>query len=383
MKYLRSLVIFVFTFIVFYSCTKTPEKTHKEILYVGTYSVRGSQGIYVYEFNRDSLTLKLIQTVNHLSDPSYLTVSPDGKFLYAANGGTVNDSLHWGSASAYKINPESGKLTHMNDRTSFGSDPCHIEIDHTGHVILMTNYNNAVLTSYILNDDGSISDQYQVFHETGSSIVTSRQSEAHVHSSLFTPDNKYVYVADLGSDKVRIYDYNSDTHKIDPSQTPAVAAIPGSGPRHMAIFPGLPYMYLVQELSNTVSVFSLNPESAPEMIQTLSTLPADYDSLNDAADIHIAPSGKFLYSSNRGHNSIAIFSINHENGNLSPAGYHSCGGNWPRNFLIDPKGQFIFTANKISDNLAVLKMDADTGELSDSGVSIGIPSPVCIKYLEL
>ncbi len=383
MKIFRYFILVFASAAILLSCNQKPTVTHKEILYVGTYSVRGSQGIYVYQFNRDSLALHLVQTVNHLSDPSYLTVSPDGKFLYAANGGTVNDSAHWGSVSAYSIDQSSGKLTHINDKTSFGSDPCHIEIDHTGHTILLTNYNNAVLSAYILNNDGSISDKFQVFQETGSSIVKDRQASAHVHSTLFTPDNKYVYVADLGADRVRIYNYDSSAYTISPAESQFVSAIPGSGPRHMAIFPGMPYMYLVQELSSTITVFSLNPESSPSIIQTLSTLPAGYDSVNDAADIHIAPSGKFLYSSNRGHNSIAIFSINQQNGQLTALGYHSCGGNWPRNFLMDPKGQYLFVANKLSDNIAILKIDHDAGGLSDTNVSVSVPSPVCIKHLDL
>jgi 6-phosphogluconolactonase len=366
-----------------FSCTQSQKTEPGEILYVGTYSVRGSQGIYVYEFNRDSLTFHLIQTVDHQRDPSYLTISPDGKFLYAANGGTVNDSTHWGSVSAYSIDPLSGKLSVLNDKTSFGSDPCHIEIDHGGHTVFLTNYNDAVLTAYILNADGSISDHYQVFHETGSSVNPNRKAEAHVHSSLLSPDNKYVYVADLGSDKVRVYDYDQANFTVKPGDPEAASVIPGSGPRHMTIFPGLPYMYLVQEMSNTVSVFNIENEAAPKMIQTLSTLPDGFTGEDDAADIHIAPSGKFVYSSNRGDNSIAIFSVNRENGNLTAAGHHSCGGNWPRNFLMDPKGQYLFVANEKSDNMVILKMNSDSGELSDTGISISIPSPVCIKHLDL
>ena len=377
------LLLTVIAFSIF-SCTPSTKKNSpKEILYVGTYSVRGSQGIYVYEFNRDSLTFHLIQTVDHQRDPSYLTISPDGKFLYAANGGTVNDSTHWGSVSSYRIDPGTGKLTSINDRTSFGNDPCHIEIDHNGHTILLTNYNDAVLTSYILEPDGSISDKSQVFHIEGSSVNPNRQASAHVHSTLFTPDNKYVYVADLGSDKVRVFDYDQANYTIKPGNPESASVIPGSGPRHMAIFPGSPYMYLVQEMSNTVSVFDIAEESSPKMIQTLSSLPQDFTGEDDAADIHIAPSGKFVYSSNRGDNSIAIYSINKENGNLSVVGHHTCGGDWPRNFLMDPKGQYLFVANKKSDNMAVLKVNPDTGELSDTGVSVSIPSPVCVKHLDL
>ena len=384
MKLRISVLLLTAILFLIVSCTPTKKSNSpREFLFVGTYSVRGSQGIYVYEFNRDSLSLHLIQTIDHLSNPSYLTISPDGKYLYAANGGTVNDSTQWGSATAYKIDSATGKLTVINDKTSFGSDPCHIEIDHSGHTIFLTNYNNAVLTAYILNSDGSISDHYQVFQETGSSVNPNRQAEAHVHSSLLTPDNQYVYVADLGSDKIRVYGYDQTNFTIKAGMPESASVIPGSGPRHMSILPGFPYLYLVQEMSNTVSVFDIKDESSPKMIQTLSTLPEGFAGEDDAADIHIAPSGKFVYSSNRGDNSIAIFSINHETGNITAVGHHSCGGNWPRNFLMDPKGQYLFVANEKSDNLVILKMNPDTGELSDTGVSVSIPSPVCVKHLDL
>ena len=380
---LKLVIIIAWLSLGFFSCNRASKTNHKEIFYIGTYSVRSSEGIYVYEFNRDSMKMNLIQTVDHLKNPSYLTLAPNGKFLYAANGETVNDSMNFGSISAYAVDASTGKLTHINDKSSYGSDPCHIQIDHGGKSLFISNYNNGRLVFYNLKADGSISDNYRIFQDTGKSVNPARQESAHVHSTLVSPNDKYVYVDDLGLDKIMIFRYDSSSASMDPGDPPYVATLPGAGPRHMALHPNLPYLYLIQELSNNVSVFSLQNEAAPVMIQTLSALPEHYDSVNDAADIHVLPSGNFVYSSNRGQNTIAIFKVDPATGRITRTGEHSCGGNWPRAFLVDPEGQFLFVANERSDNLALLKVNGETGELSETGVSVKIPSPVCVKRLEL
>jgi len=377
----RSILYLAAGLLFIFSCNTNPGK--KEILYIGTFSNAGNNGIFVYNFKRDPLKLDLVQSVNHLASPSFLALNPKVGVLYSANRSTVNDSLSWGSVSAFRINPGSGELSIINDQPSYGNEPCHIEVDKEGKALFISNYGSGSLVVMGLNPDGSISNLHGIYPDAGSSINIARQAGPHVHSSFISDDNKLLFVSDLGTDKLMIYNFNENDLSLNFYRIPSISINPGAGPRHMDFHHSLKILYNVQELSNMISAISFSEQNAPKIIQNISTLPANFDSVSYSADIHISSSGKFLYSSNRGHNSIAIFSVNQENGLLNPAGYHSSGGNWPRNFMIDPEGKFLFVANEKSNNLVIFNLDEKSGEITDTGISVNIHSPVCIKRLVL
>jgi 6-phosphogluconolactonase len=274
-------------------------------------------------------------------------------------------------------------VTPINDQPSYGSGPCHITVDEQCRFVLVSNYGAGSIAMIKVNDDGSLGPEHHYIKHEGSSIVTSRQNRPHVHSALIGPDQQQAYAADLGTDKIMVYDINPEETQLTPAAKPFIAATPGAGPRHMDFHPGLSLLFMVEELANHVSVYPVDGGSAGELKQRIGTLPTGFDSISYCADIHVSPSGKFLYASNRGHNSITVFSIDPAGGNLTFIETFSCGGNWPRNFMVDPEEQFLFVANERSNDVVILKMDGDTGLLSPAGVSVSIPQPVCIKRIRV
>lgn len=357
---------------------------NKEFLYVGTYNEKDTPGIFVFEFDRQTGKLDLIQEVGGMRSPSYLEINPNGRFLYSVNRSSVLDEKKWGSVSAYQINQESGKLMHLNDQPSFGSESCHISIDSKGRMVFVSNYSTGNLTLFPINQNGSldvISDAAQHF---GSSINQQRQKKPHVHQSILSNDDAFLFVSDLGIDKVKVYSIDYKGKKLTAQSNSDGIVNQGSGPRHFAMHGNSKFAYVINELSSTVTFFNYEISSGKlTPIQTISTVPQDYDGTNYCADIHIHPSGKFLYGSNRGHNSLAIFEIDQDSGKLSTVGYQSTYGEWPRNFLIDPKGKYIFAANQNSNNIVLYTVDSNTGHLKKIDSDVNVPKPVCLKILEL
>ena len=357
---------------------------NKEFIYVGTYNEKDTPGIFVFEFDRKAGRLELIQEVGGMRSPSYLEINPNGRFLYAVNRSSVLDEKKWGSVSAYQINQESGKLMHLNDQPSFGSESCHISIDSNGRMVFVSNYTTGNLTVFPIRKNGSldvISDAVQHF---GSSINQQRQKSPHVHQSILSNDDGFLFVSDLGIDKVKVYSIDYQEKKLTAISQSDGIVNQGSGPRHCVMHENSKFAYVINELSSTVTFFSYETESGKlTPAQTISTVPQDYDGTNYCADIHIHPSGKFLYGSNRGHNSLAIFNIDQDSGKLSIVGHQSTYGEWPRNFLIDPKGEYIFVANQNSSNIVLYTVDSSTGQLKKIDSEINVPKPVCLKILEL
>jgi 6-phosphogluconolactonase len=347
----------------------------KEIMYVGTYSVRGSEGIYVFEFDRKTGAMQPIQSASNGKSPSFLALHPSGKYLYAVNEGA--DKM--GGVSSYAVDKATGKLTFLNSQSSMGSGPCHISIDQTGKTAFVSNYGGGSLTVLPIKADGTLEASTDHVQDEGTGPNTKRQEKAHVHSATIAPDNRFVYVADLGTDKLNIYDIDVKASKIKPAQMPYVSVKPGSGPRHFTFHPNGKYAYLVEELTATVAIFSRDAKTgALTLIEdNVKTLPDDFSGQNTSADIHIDPSGKFLYFSNRGYNGLTIFAIGND-GKLTKVGSQSTEGKTPRNFLIDPKGDYVFAANQDTDNIAIFKRDQKTGKLTYTGQSVNVPSPVCV-----
>ncbi len=356
----------------------------KEILYVGTFSVRGSQGVYAYSFDRVKRTLKLIQSVPSLESPSYLEIHPTGKFLYSVNRGKAEVSDNGGSVSAYGIDAKTGKLSGLNNRPSYGSGPCYVSIDKTGKYIFVANYSEGNLVVLPLFDDGLIGSPSDAKKYTGRSINESRQESSHIHSAVISADNRFLYVSDLGTDKIYIYEFNAANGTLTPAKTPEVSVTPGSGPRHFTFHPNGKFAFLAEELTSSICAFSVNKTTGELTIleDNVKALPESFKGTNTSADIHTAVSGKFLYMSNRGMNSLSIFSISPA-GKLSLIGQQPTLGKTPRNFLVDPKGEFVFVANQDTDSIVLFRINPKTGKMVQVGKPVKVPSPVCIKMLTL
>jgi 6-phosphogluconolactonase len=366
---------------IFFSARAQPKK---EILYVGTFSVRGSQGIYAFSFDRVKRTLKPLQSVPSLESPSYLALHPSGKFLYSVNRGKADVSDNGGSVTAYGIDPKSGKLSGLNNRPSYGDGPCHISIDKTGQYAFVSNYNEGNLVVLPLFDDGLIGSPSDAKKYTGSSIHDSRQQSPHIHSAVLSPDNRFLYVSDLGTDKIYIYEFNASNGTLMSAKTSEISVSPGSGPRHFTFHPNGKFAYMSEELTSSVCTFSVNQATGElSLLQDgVQALPETFKGTNTSADIHTDVKGKYLYMSNRGLNTLSIFSILPA-GKVNLIGQQDTNGKTPRNFLVDPKGEFIFVANQDTDTIVMFRVNAKTGKLVATGKPIKVPSPVCLKLLTL
>lgn len=346
-----------------------------ETMYVGTYSIRGSEGVYVFDFDRKTGTMKQLQTVSNAKSPSFLALHPSGKYLYSVNEGADKS----GGVSSYAIDVKTGKLQYLNSQPSLGGGACYVSVDHTGKTAFVANYGGGSMAVLPIQPDGMLAAPTDSIQDAGSGANAQRQDKAHVHSATVGPENKYVYVADLGIDKLHILAFDPKTSTVKPATMPFVSVKPGSGPRHVAIHPNGTFAYLVEELTSSVAVFSRDTKTGALtlMQDNVPTLPTGFSGQNTSADIHIDASGKFLYQSNRGANTLAIFAIG-TNGMLTKVADQPVEGKTPRNFLIDPKGEFVFVANQDSDNITIFRRDQQTGKLTYTGNSVSVPAPVCV-----
>ena len=348
----------------------------KNYLLVGTYTTGKSGGIYVYHFDSktgDFDSVSMIKT----SNPSYLAVSPDGKFVYAANENARNGN--GGQVSAFAFNKTNGNLSFINQQPSGGDDPCYVSVDKTDKWLATANYTSGTLSLLPINKNGGLDTAATVIQHTGYSVNTERQTGPHVHCAVFSADNKSLYASDLGIDKVVIYSFDSRSGGL--TESGAILTEAGAGPRHFTFHPDNKYAYLIEELTGTISAYR-SVKGEFELIQNISALPMDYMGSIGSADIHVSPDGRFLYASNRGEsNTIAIFKINEKTGWLTLLGHQSTLGKTPRNFNFDPSGNFLLAANQNSDEIVVFKVDKKTGLLSDTGKRIKVGNPVCLKWI--
>lgn len=338
-------------------------------LFIGTYTQTGSEGIYTCSLDPETGALAITATTAD-QNPSWLTLHPNGRQLYAAS------ELAQGAVSAYAIDQDSGALTPLGPRganSSKGAHPCHLAI--AGGSLIATNYSGGSLTALPIQPDGSLGGATTFLQHTGRG-PTERQASPHPHSSL--PVGDLLYVADLGLDQIKLYQLvEGDLRPHDP---PFVALEPGAGPRHMAISHNQRFLYVANELNSTLCSFKRLPDGSLEPLQSLSTLPAAYEGINYPADIHLHPSGRFLYLSNREHDSIARFAVDPESGALTPAGHFPSGGRWPRSFAIDPTGRYLVAAHQKGDSVVSHRIEPESGALTPTGHSLAIPTPVCVQF---
>lgn len=352
----------------------------REILYVGTSSLRGSEGLYVYTYDRRANSFQLVQTLPQVSAPNFLTITPSGEYLYTVNAMEAEGGEKVSGVSAFRIAPRSGALELLNQVPAYGGGSCHIVTDRKGDFIYVSHYGSGSLTVFGIHNDGRVADSVQTIAFGGSS-VTDRQKGSHLHSILVSRDNRFAYAADLGTDKIMIFKRDQVSGKLAPAAMPFAESLPGSGPRHLTFNEEGSLLYLAEELSCAVTVFAVDLASgALERLQTLSTLPEGFDAWNTVADIHMAPDGQSLFVSNRGNNSLAAFSVQ-ENGLLKAAGYMPVEGAHPRNFMVDPKGEFVLVANRDTDNIVQMQFGAEPGILTAGNTTIEVPAPICLKWL--
>jgi 6-phosphogluconolactonase len=346
-------------------------------LLVGTYDSPKSEGVYVYRFNS---TNGDVNAVSHFvtSNPSYLTVSPNGKYVYSVNENGKNGI--GGEVTAFSFDKKNGQLSFINRQFSGGDHPCYIETDKTGKWVFTGNYSTGSLAVFSINAEGGLSRADTVIKHLGKGKNENRQQGPHVHCTVISPDNKWLLVPDLGIDKTLIYAFDNKSGKLSQDKQYFISSEPGAGPRHFTFHPNNKLGYLVEELSGTIVAHTFK-NGKSERIQRISTMPAGDSSFAGSADIHISPDGKFLYASNRGNvNNIAVFSLN-KKGKLSLVGHQSTLGITPRHFNFDPSGKYLLVCNQNSDEIVIFKRDVNSGLLYDSGKRIQVGKPVCIKWI--
>ncbi|MEX0647376.1 MAG: lactonase family protein [Balneolaceae bacterium] len=377
---LLSFVSLCLLFIGITGCTS--EKPAKETVYVGTFDDRGSEGLYVFEFDRETGQMNHIQTVSDRRGPNFQAIHPGGEYLYSVSGEAFSERTENGTISAYLVDPETGMLQMINEQSVKGRGTAHVSIDPLGKFAYVSNYSEGNLSVFSINDNGSLDKAADVVQHEGSSINERRQNSPHVHSIIPSADGNFIYVSDLGTDQILIYEVNRTTGELSPADIPFVENTPGAGPRHFAIHPDGNFAYSAEELSSTVAVFSVDQNTgALEEIQRISMLPEDFEGNNSAADIHLSPDGRFLYASNRGHDSLVIYRVDANTGNLTLTGHEPTRGGHPRNFMMDQRGEYILVANRDNDNVVVFNRNMETGELSFSGEEINVPMAVCVTQL--
>lgn len=354
----------------------------KFLVFIGTYTGRESKGIYAYELSLKDGSLHRIGLATESSNPSFLAIHPNQHLLYAVNEVDNVDGKRGGAITGFIIDAKAGKLTRINDASTGGAGPCHLSVDRSGKYVLAANYSGGSVCAVAINEKGELGKQTAFIQHTGSSVNKDRQNEPHAHSINLDLQNHFAVAADLGLDKVFVYKFDPNNGTLSPNNPPFAQVAPGSGPRHFAFHPNGRNAYVINEIACTVTAFSYTQDQGTlKELQTISTLPHGVAKGDSTAEVQVHPSGRFLYGSNRGNNSIAAFSIEPLTGKLKHIANESTRGKTPRNFGIDPTGTYLIAANQDSDTLAVFKIDQTTGALHGVGDTVPAPKPVCVKFL--
>lgn len=353
-------------------------------VYVGTYTGPKSKGIYLFDLDMTTGKMTPQGLAAETPSPSFVAIHPNRKFLYVVNEISQFNGEQAGSVSAFSINAQTGKLTLLNQQSSRGTSPCHLSLDKTGKHVLVANYSSGSVSVLPIEKDGKLGKDTCFVQHKGTGPDGSRQEGPHAHYIQTDAANRFVFAADLGLDKVLIYRFDPKSGVLTPNSPAAGTVPPGGGPRHFAIHPNNRFAYVCNEMTSTVTAFGYDARTGTLTTkQTVSTLPKDWTgSGNSTAEMQIHPNGKFLYVSNRGHDSLAIFSINPSNGALTLIGNESTQGRTPRNFEIDPSGTWLLAANQDSDTILVFRVNGQTGQLTPTE-RVEAPSPVCVQMMPL
>lgn len=372
---------------------RKPAGSHSYLAFVGTYTNKtDSKGIYAFDFDPASGTLTPRGLAAETPNPSWVIFHPNGKYAYAADEAGKQSTI-----TAFSLDPQSAKLTQLNQLPALGEDPCHLSLDRTGKYLFVANYSSGNVVVFPILPDGKLGQHTANVNDAGALGPNKQRQEApHAHWVGLSARNRFAYVADLGLDRVLIYNFdaatgtlargdvaslNTEAGAAKPGDAFTAALSPGTGPRHVVFSPDGKFMYVLGELHSTVTVFANGARETYRQIQSISALPDKFSGRNDAAEIALHPSGRWLYTSNRGHDTIAVFAVDPEEGILRKTGDFPTGGKEPRHFAIDPTGRFLLAENQLSNSIVVFGIDSATGALTQVSKTDGVPSPVCLVFL--
>ncbi|MDM5189425.1 lactonase family protein [Bacillus sp. DX4.1] len=344
--------------------------------YIGTYTKGDSKGIYSFTLDTETARILDVKEAAHLDNPTYLTISQDNQYLYS-----VIKKEESGGVAVYSINNQTKNLEALNTQLLEGAPPCHVSVDRKNRTVVTANYHKGTIESYLVNqENGTVSSATSIIEHKGSGPNKERQQKPHTHYAGFTPDEKYVVAIDLGIDKLITYEVNRGIL----TEVSNLSVNPGSGPRHLVFHPNEKYAYMMTELSSEVIVLTYNAEDGSfKELQYISTIPEEYNENNQGSAIHISSDGRFVYAANRGHNSIAVFSVNQDSSELVFVESIPTEGNWPRDFVLDPTGKFLVALNEKSSNLVLFSRNESTGKLTLLQSDVVVPDPVCMKFLNI
>lgn len=357
-------------------------RAEEPIVFISAFTSGDAGAIHAYRFDSEKGQLKLSQRTTDIENPFFLAISPNRKFLYAIDAkqfGSKDDEF----VATYKIEGRDGKLTRLNRQSSRGSASCYLDVDATSKAVVVANYMSGSVASLPIRSDGSLGEIATFVQHTGSSVNPDRQKEPHAHCIVISPDNRFALAADLGNDKILNYELKPQTAELKSNSAQAYATLPpGSGPRHLIFSKTGNRVYVINELKNTITLFDYATQSGVlTQRQTISTVPENFDGESYTADLKMTPDGRFLYGTNRGHDSIAIFKIA-DDGQLSIVRIEPSLGQGPQNLLITPDGRWLMCANMPGNNVAIFSIDANTGVLKSAGDPVRIPMPSCIRWME-
>src|SRR5258706_83399 len=352
------------------------------LVYIGTYTGQKSKGIYTFRLDMKSGSLAELGLAAEIPSPSFLAVDPSHRFLYAASELEKFTGKSSGAVSSFLIDKQSGNLALLNQQPSGGAGPCHVSVDKTGKIAFVANYAGGSIASFPIKTDGSLAEAASFIQHKGSSLNPRRQEGPHAHCIAVDPQNRFVLAADLGLDKILVYKLNAATGTLVENDPPSGSVAPGAGPRHFAFAPNGRYCYVINEISSTLTGFSFSPSTgALQELQTVPTIPNGPDPKNSTAEIEVHPSGRFVYGSNRGQDTIAVFAIESGTGKLKLVEHQPTGGKVPRSFGIDPTGTFLLAANQSSDSVVVFRIDQSSGRLTRTRQEVQVAAPVCVKFV--
>ncbi len=364
------------------SCQLLMAQGTKELFYIGTFSDNGSLGIYVYDLDRQSMRFDLLQTIFSKDSPMFVVVSPDKKFLYSANIGSLPGKPDWGSVTAYSINQTSGKLTILSDQFSYGDGPCHLSIHPSGKYLFVSHYKSGDVVVLPVDGAGKIGEPTVIISREGKGTIMPQQSQSHPQSAVPSRDGRFLYVSDLGLDQIFIYEFSEANGSVSPASQAFIRTIPGAGPRSLEFSTDGSLAYSSEEIASSVCSYEVNKQDGSlRLIQRLPTLPPAFYGENATADVHLAGEDKFVYVSNRGYNGLSMYK-SAGNGKMKIIGHMATIGERPQTFLPEPKGTFMLVGNRDSNEVNIFRIEKD-GMLTDTSAYLPVPSSVCIVYMAL
>jgi len=359
-----------------------PAMSAEFLVYIGTYTGKNSQGIYAARLDTATGRLTPLGLAAETVNPSFVAIHPNRRYLYAVSEISDFNGQKSGAVGAFRIDAATGKLTALNKVSSRGSGPCYVAVDHSGKCVLAANYGSGSVAAIPIQPDGSLKEATGFVQHTGSGPDPRRQRTPHAHSINLSPDNRFAIAADLGLDKLLVYRFNPAQGTLEANDPPSASTPPASGPRHLAFHPSGKFAYVINEMGTTVTAFSWDAKrGALASLQTISTLPKEFKGDANCAEIQVHPKGRYLYGSNRVHDSIVQYEIDPKTGTLTWVDNVSTVGKTPRNFGIDPTGSYLLAANQDSDNVVVFRIDPGNGRIKATGQTLGVGRPVCVKFM--